>query len=593
MKLIMRNLKYIILLKVLIITAFNTAFAANIHDVYNGISVETELRSKNVIPKVKYFRMEVELLYFQITKPQLAGDKLINESIEAFCTEYLQNDAKSLAILAEWQLRARVIEELRNSASYGDDDGQIYLPQLTDIECDVVSLLNGILTFRLEFQFESDEEQEEMSISYYFTANRANGKITPFVNQLNDNELRIIQNRLSLRINEEYKFVTSKISQEDLELLKRYEDSYDDDDDDEYGDDDIANKKEDCWDICTKIDFSEAQFYWYAWGVVVEFQKFTKSSKIFYGNYYSYFLPYEEAVKVFSGLTGFDFLGQIRPSSTRIKNLNPNEFMRLLNDSRQKPNPENILANSPLSKSYKQLKINRFQVMTNGEKRFMGKSVMEFNQDGKLLKKVNYQEDNRVYNTYIYTYNIVGNLSGESEVGYDSEKNSVVYEYDSRNNLSEEKRFGNDEMSETYYYYTGNSCYQMNVNVFQEIDNEQINKYTMDDNAFCANDICFMLDDERRVIGIKSSKYTMYNGQIGYNERGQVVEYHTDNERYHYFWDYDGAGKLVKWYGMDGNTISQEVLLDYKNGGNLPSSSTNNQFSYGSKTEIYEEYEWE
>ncbi len=582
-------MKYIIIrflwLNVLIMFIFNTVSGEKVYDVLSGATIETQQHVKEMNPKSKFFRMEVEVTYFHITNPQTKGDFLLNETIEEFCMDYLQNDAKALAVLAEWQLRAKVMEELRYSSYNSQNGGTTLVPHLTEIQCYAISLLNNEITFGLDFTFSVDDDNADLNISYYFSANRLNGSIVPLINRLNDNELTVLQDRMSAKINDTYKFVTSKLSTEDMALLERYDEDF-------YEDEDEEEPKVVCTDICTRMDFSEASFFWYGWGVVVEFQKFTNSSKIYFGNSFSYFIPLDEARKMFQGLSGFEYLNQINAPVLTISNMNLTTFLQNINDIRSQPNLEKIVSNSNLDKRHKRLNINRYQISTDGSKRFMGKTVLEFNTDGRLTKKENFEGGNHLYSSIGYIYTESGQLIEEKIISRNEEE-ITTYQYDSQNNLTSVKRVGDNELSESQYYYSGNAIYSFEIYPFQVIDYDRITKYSINEHRVCIDEICYILNTEGKLIGVKSEKYTMYNGQIGYNNKGQIVEYHTDNDRYHYYWTYDEKGRLVHWISIDGVTQNRELIFEYKGGEILPNRSSDNQISYGNKTEIVEEMEWE
>jgi len=592
----MRKTIYIIIaiLAITVISATN-GLAQKVYDVFsNEYMPVTNSLYKEVKMRNSIFSNEVEVLYFKIKNEDTEAIKSINKQAYTICLDYLTNEKKSMKLMAELEQRLRVRNELQNSRNDDYDRRVDYnqqtKPYLGSIKSTIVSRIGNRLFIRINFIFKSEYnrnyyDSDDIVISHYYVANIKSAKVKRWKNDLTNKQLSTLQDNLSEQLNKNYSQANSELKLSEIELLKsneKYQES---------------NKAEECKNICTRIDLYEADFYWYAWGVIVEFQAYTNSSKIYYGEKFQLFIPYNEAKRIFKNIPKFAFINHIPKVSTHISEFNINEFYRKVASLSRAPEAENIVELNGIKESPKSLSVVRSQILRNNTAANFNKQEFEYNTKGQILSETMYQgKDNVFYRSTFYNYDSTGLLISKIVKHKDNREKSESYIYDHNYNLSRIaiRNSGDDENSNKLYFYNGNNIYYFTMDNAISIDNRGISRLVFDKNRIYNTDKSyFAINDEKQIDGNVSLRNYNNQGQFGRDSLDRIIEYHSENDRYNYYWNYDSLNRLVEFEQYEFQQNKLHINFLYQGENMLPYKRINVQKYSGNTTVIEKDLEWE
>jgi hypothetical protein len=94
-----------------------------------------------------------------------------------------------------------------------------------------------------------------------------------------------------------------------------------------------------------------------------------------------------------------------------------------------------------------------------------------------------------------------------------------------------------------------------------------------------------------QVVAIKMLKYQHNDIELGFDDKGRLVEGHTENDRYNYYFEFDIKDRLIKHSIYEYQRVSKEVVYFYKEEQRLPYLQKKHTYN----NEIFEEesYNWE
>jgi hypothetical protein len=94
-----------------------------------------------------------------------------------------------------------------------------------------------------------------------------------------------------------------------------------------------------------------------------------------------------------------------------------------------------------------------------------------------------------------------------------------------------------------------------------------------------------------QVIAVKMLKYQHNDTEIGFDEKGRLIEAHTENDRYNYYFEFDYNDRLIKYSTYDFQKVSKELIYFYKDQERLPYLQKKHTYDH----DIFEEesYSWE
>ncbi|OYT12351.1 MAG: hypothetical protein B6I18_00885 [Bacteroidetes bacterium 4572_112] len=592
----MKKTIYIIIaiLAITVISATN-GLAQKVYDVFsNEYMPITNSLYKEVNVRNSIFKNEVEVLYFKIKNEDTKAIKSINKQAYAICLDYLTNEKKSMKLMSELEQRLRVRNELQNSKNDDYDRRAEYNqrsnPPLHSIKSSIISRIADKLFIRVDFNFKSEYsrnyyDSDDINISHYYVANIKSAKVKRWKNDLTNKQLSILQENLSEQLNRNYSQANSELKLSEIELLKSNE---------EYQEN---NRVEECKNICTRIDLYEADFYCYAWGIIVDFQEYTNSSKIYYGEKFQLFIPYTDAKQIFKNIPKFAFLNHIPNVSTHINNFNILDFYNKAASDRRAPEAENIVELNGIKNSPKSLSIIRSQILRDNTATNFTKQEFEYNTKGQILSKILYQgKGNVFYRSTFYSYDSAGLLLSKIVKYKDNREESESYTYDHKNNLSRLaiRSSSDDENSNKLYFYNGNNIYYFTMDNAISVDNSGISRLRFDKNRIYNTDKnYFAINDKRQIEGIVSLRNYNNQGQFGRDSLDRIIEYHNENDRYNYYWNYDSLNRLVEFEQYEFQKNKLHISFLYQGENMLPYKRINIQKYGGNNTVLEKELKWE
>jgi len=478
------------------------------------------------------------------------------------------------------QERVKVYNEIESSQmdSYGYRRYSAQgLPVLTEVECEAISLINNTFFFSLNFECVMNRgrrSENSILITHYYVANLVSGQISLWKNELNQAQQDKLQKKLALQVNDNYKVSTSKLNKKEL---------------------DVANEgtaDEECVDVCAKIDFSEADIFWFAWGVVVNFQPFTHSSMVYGGDGFQIFVPVNEAKELLARNSKFSFLKSIEVPSTNIKSFHYQNKMMEFSEIRSIPKIVHVLQINPSSKKVKTLVITRKQLFRDGEANFQNKAYYDYNKSGQLLSIRSEDKAGNQLGSEFFTYDASGNCT-EHLTRNKNNETVKTYLYDQNNNLISLSTIGDRGNSKTQYFYTADKVYSFDFSNFTSIDDFNLSSHFFNEKEFHFPNLKYLLNEQGKIKGLKATKHVYQQGQIARDDKGRMVESHFERDRYNYYWDYDELDRFALWQYFEYTKPSRTAEYFYDGNSLFPYRLLNTHSQYGNNTVLEEVYEWE
>lgn len=568
------------------------AGAQNIYDVFTNESIEIlNSRYKEINSRNSIFKNKVEIRYFTIKDNEIKSVISINNQALSICMNYITNEAMSLKLMSELDQRLLVSNELEDSRNddYGsrEDCSNQVLPKLEEIKSSIISMVANKLFIKVEFEFDiKNRGEDRIDITHYYIADLKIGKISRLKNNYSNKQLKNIQNKISAKLNRNYSQANSEIKLSEIELLKSNTNYYEEDES-------AINESK---DICSRINFQEAKFYWYAWGIIVEFQGFTNSSKIYYGRAFQLFIPYEEAKIVFENIPQFAFIKNISLPNSSINNFNINGFHKSMSLFRKPPEIEDAILLNKAEAKPKSLIVKRFQILSNAKATNLYKTEYEYDINGNILSKTLYQGGkNGFYNSTYYSYDSSALLISEISKNRSNHEISKEYSYDENNNLISIVERGSryDGTTVRQYFYSDNSVYSISIDNSILDTRNYLRKIVLEENRIYNSERSYyVLNENNEVNGLVDRHNYNNNGQIGRDSLGRVTETYFELDRYVYYWNYDSLNRISEFLYYEGFVFKSEVEFLYKENSTFPYKRVFTRFNYSRNTVEIEEYDW-
>lgn len=526
----------------------NLLFSQNIDNVYDVFTNDTLKISYNYIDishseNSKYSNDRISISDFSIVNANTPALKTINKNLKDLCLNYLHNETQLLQLNQEYERRLKVMNEIsynrkNKPVDYRSCPSDFF--KLKDINSKATSIVSGKLFITVHFIFDNifdDYEFEyEIVIAHYYVADLSNGEINRWENKLSKSQLSYIQSKTSKKLNNQY------ANSDSGKLIK------------------VENGVKE--DICLQINFSEADIVWCAWGITLNFQEFTNSSKIYNGKAFSVFFALEESKEIFSVIPGFSFLNKLSMPETNFRDYNIDEMETDLLIFTKNPKIIDIFKINSIEKIPEKLVVVNQRTAKTNKVYNSSKTEYTFNKDGKVLSEKYYLDSNLV-STETYVYNNVGNILYSTRGSKNDKRSFETYTYNKQGNLIEIKK-GNRRVSYEYFFYNGSYLYE-----FYDYNNRFISVYQ----TFYGKNIIFeggscLLNDNGDIIGINSS-YIGDQEQIGRDSLGRIVELHSKRDRNNHYWNYDSLGRIVTYRKVYNNEHAENRFF-YKDSSKLP-----------------------
>ncbi|MEA3496506.1 MAG: hypothetical protein U9R42_10765 [Bacteroidota bacterium] len=585
-----------------------TSITVNAQGVYNFFSNKTyEITSSydEVLSEQDFIKNTIRVNCFQFKNAKTQIEKSINKEVKALAKLALKNENTYLKIYNEVKQRISVYNELKSSNNnLGNRNrypANLY-SQLMRIDCKVISVFEDKLLFEIKYEFQIDNSSAynrhntKILVSKYYTANLSSAKIKAWKISLNPSMQNEIQNKLSSSLNEIYSLTTSKLDYSDIELLEEDKNMFDVESADSIG--------EVCKDICERINLKDADFLWYNWGLIIKFQPFTYSSKIYNGKSFMLFLPIDEAIPICSLIPEFSFVKELKQPEFIYKKFDYYSTINTIRDFREAPKIQDILAINNINDKPKTLEIKTYQFHHNGTKSFLRSEKNEFNEEGQFVNRYYYSENGSLKNSEFYKYDDNANITSHISKEDNGRERTELYFYDENGNLIQKrtvgkrnvipKRSGRDDYFHSkYFFYSGKFIYSFDYQLFRTDLGNNVSSCSIDNNEFCMGGNCYKLDNNGNLIGIYAKRNISGYVQIGRDKKGRIVEAHCDNDRYHYYHFYDDLDRMVKYQQFEYANVLTTVEFHYKGNSMLPYERCRDSNYGGNQTQVTEFYIWE
>ena len=522
------------------------------------------------------FKEKIEITYFNIADANTPVLESINNELDAICLNYLNNEIQSKELYKELKKQLMVIGEMTNIQSNSYNNSNSYSSnyyELTSIGSSALSVIGDQLFCDVRFVFDlqyHNNYDSELTITHYYTANLKTGKIQRWENDMSKSQLALIQNKLSDKLNKQYSKMDSeykytafdeyRIQQEELEEWEENEEE-------------LSKEKEEALkneDVCSRIDFSEASIFWFAWGIIIEFQDYTNSSKIYYGTGFQIFLPFDEAKEVFGAIPKFSFLNSITVPETELRDHNALKAMERINLMQKAPSIDDLFVLNRIAQKPKSLQSLNQTIAENGYVSKPLKAIYRFNEAGQVLN-IKIRIDSILVSEKSYEYNAKGAITAYIWISDNQLENKINYTYNNYGNLIEKISAYDDDSEVLHFFYNGASVYYFS-SIYSYYDARRvqgINKVYFGKNEIIGYNNRYILNENGDVIGV-DSRELLYQKQIGRDSLGRIVEVHSEYDRYNDYWTYDSLGRLVSY--QDKN---QKINYYYKVDSMLPFKSEN------------------
>ena len=569
---------------------------SQVYDVFTNETLEmiSGFKWKKINPVNSVFKQEIEINYFEIAPATTAALKSINSQAYDLCHEYITNETKSQGLIDEINQRLKVKAELQNSINHRRgwrNSNAAETPyKLSEIRSNIISMVAGNIFIELRFTFAQRSRSrysrdDKIEISHYYIANINDGKIKRLKNNLSKTANEKIKKKISKKLNDSYDQINPKRKLSELELIRSNRKYYGDEDEEEL---DSAKITEDYKDVCVRIDLSEADFFWFGWGLMLRFQSYTNSSKIYYGNSFQVFFPLKEAKKILGSMPNFSFIKELSQPKTNLHDFNDIQLNNTIFDYQREPSIENLLKINPLNKIPKKLVIKDSTIMRNQRNYYSGKTEIKFNSKGWILSKIFYEENDKLSQSNFYTYDSKGNVTSQITENIYGDNTYITNKFDRHFNLIETIYTHGDNSAKTLNFYNENYIYSFQVNR----NLEYFSRMQYDDTKFCKmKNSCYLFDKQGNIIAYKSSISNRGVGQYGRDSLGRIVETHFENDEENFYWNYDSLNRISSFQSYGSRRPKYEVQYFYQGNSALPYKKIKKDFANRSTYESV--YYWE
>ncbi|RZJ70664.1 MAG: hypothetical protein EOO45_12465 [Flavobacterium sp.] len=486
----------------------------------------------------------------------------LDSAIVRACRLPVENETEYAILLREANLRLDVMNEL-NASSRSYRGGNVSNPRLTSVEGDIASVSAGRVLYEVKYGFEfsnpeSREGKEKLYVRRYYLGNIATGSFSAWRPVINERTKKAIEALVRKQFNDQYLTGKKKLSRQELDDYNNYEE-----------DNTEATPANPAGDVLERVNLSRADCYWYNGGLMIQFQEYTDGSKIFEGRHFRIFFTHDVALKIAALIPEFNYITALPRLKNSYRGWNDAAMYEKFTILRTEP------SSLDFAKKISERKVKSLTVINNylpkaGNPTFQGKNEYEFDAAGRLLSTISYNEGNAVHSIIINDYNSKGAIS--RSITQNKNKNtvaSVYYEYDTFGNILERTSIQDNTTDVTYFFYNGDYVYQFSAPVFGE--GQSYNWITQITNTtLCSNNTCYELDKKGQIVAVTAAQYSSSRIQIGRDNDGRLVEVHADNDRYHYYLDYNSSGFIKRFGHYEYMNIKKEVTYEYHNESPFP-----------------------
>lgn len=564
----------------------------SVYDVFTNESYNYQSKYKEVKDVGLNLNDEIGVNYFAF-RNKLDDYSKMNTEIEQLALNSWQNDQSKLklqnevkAVLANYN-KFKYSKNNKQSRGLEGKFGDI---ELKDIEVDVLAVCNEIITFKQVFEFSVasrsnyNQSSLEINVSHYYTYDIIRQKRSEIKYEFNDKEITILKQFVDPYVIAFNKEIKTQFSEEEIQNLN--ENLYDDEDNEEADEDKLINrniKLKSDEEKLKDIDYNEANFYWYAWGLMIQFPAYCKSTNISNGLSFNVFLPYNECkvlLDLFPNYQSYERL--FKP----MHNFNKFDYFEIINNYskfRQEPKITNLFSLNNALDEPKKLTVASYQTFKDHTKNHRGNFIYDFDVRAKNFQKHASSID---FTAYYENYN--GKLTLKKN-NFKPDKNNLVY--DERGNLIIKKMNDLEAGGDFLFFYNQSQCYYFRQEKLSDENQEKLMQISLNKGEICLSDVCLTLDENMHVCAVKSTRNTQNDLQLGFDHKNRLVEAHSENDRYNYYYQYDELDRLIKYSYYEYSRVEKEVEFFYQDQKRLPFLQKKHTVTHETFEE--ESYEWE
>ena len=529
---------------------------------------------------------EIEINYFAMRNEGAQNYSSLNAFIENLALRAWKDDKRKFDLHNLVKTRiSSYLEQVnrKNRAYYNSFDSDINVIELKSIDINFVSICNNKITFKQNFEYSvasngsryyNNESELEINITEYFVADYFSQNISPLKQTFNPAQIKRLENMLTpyvLQYQEEWKSDEEK--------------SNDDDESDMNEENNNANSTQKLKaDKTGIIDVQEANYYWYGWGLIVEFPEYCKSTNMSQGESYDIFIPYHECKSILDIFPSYASFSKLTKPAHQFSNFDYFDIINNYNKFRQEPKITSLLKLNNAPEKPKTLIVGSYQTFKDKSKNYRGDFVYEFNTKASSFQKV---AENTNYSYFIDK----DNDKQKPQKKLNTTENKKNYVYDDKGNLIIKKSDEPGSRSDYYFFYNESNCYYITTNGRSNYREDEIKKISFENNELCFHDVCLSFNKKRQIDAIKSLKYQNNDVELGYDEKDRLIEAHVENDRYNYYYEYDELDRLVKYYYYEYQRLEKEVVYYYQDLNRLPYLQKKHEVN----NDIFQEetYNWE
>jgi hypothetical protein len=455
---------------------------------------------------------------------------------------------------------------------------------LKSIDINILSICNNVITFFQNYEYiinksngRYNDNDIEIYITKYYTIDIYSQKIMPLKANFKEANLEKVEQELFPFVNQYVNEIKQYFEENPEEEPEEAE--YDDESETGYyRRDDIKKDK-----LNPKIDIKDADFYWFGWGLILKFPDYCKSSYISNGESFSVFIPFDKCKSTLNLFPSYLSFKQLLKPSHQFNNFDYFEVINDYNNFRQDPSVTSLFKINNVLEKPKKLTASSYQTFKNNQRNYRGDFIYEFNQKWKSFQQM------AAKTTYSYFV--------EDENGKQSKRMNTAaaqkanYIYDEKGNLIVRKSDEPGAGGDYYYFYNQENCYSFNTESSRNFGDEKITKTSFKNGELCLTDVCITFNNNMQVVAIKMLKNQQYASEIGFDEKGRLVEAHTENDRNNYYFEFDANDRLIKYSTYDFQKVLKELVYFYKDQERLPYLQKKHTYN----NDIFEEesYKWE
>lgn len=573
---------------------------------------------------------EIDIDYFAMRNSNGRNYDKINAYIAQLALEEWKSKEKKFEVNNE--VNAHLVKYnafINRSNSYYNKESKHMTFDLKAIQVDFISVCEGKITFKKSFRFQISSRtlyDTETAIEHYYVADLLTQKVNELKPQFNEKQIGLIDKVLTPYLNEYTNRLVEKNSPH-----KNYNFDYDDESDggetvqeeavevpvisdevptndyksyndntrrNNYKTEEVISPSE-ILNVETentedhemseirkrekkknKFDVSDAHYYWFAWGLMIKFPAFSKSTYLNNGKSFSIFVPFNEAKSILELIPTYASFSKLIQPAHQFNNFDYFKITNSYSQYRQEPSVTALFTFNNAPEKPKKLIVGSYQLFENDKKNYRGNFIYEFDVNSK-----SFQQEASIKSYSLYEEK-VGERFRKRENNYD--KSNDILKFDERGNLIFKKNTASKNEFNHQYFYNESFCYHFS---YTASNLEPLEKIALKNGEICIKDVCLSLNKNFKVDAVKMLKYQHNDVQIGFDERDRLIEAHSENDRYNYYYEYDAQDRLIKYSYYEYQKLEKEVVFFYKDNKKLP--YLQKRQSLTNKTFEEETYDWE